>query len=98
MNDEEFYLNCVFFPLNYPNTSSLFFKTCPPIFSLTIQAIETYMPSLPNLHLTPFQSSNTIIDDINPLNYCLMTDDFIPLTLPNGQLLYTLDPTTGTSL
>ena len=56
------------------------------------------MPSLPNLHLTPFQSSNTIIDDINPLNYCLMTDDFIPLTLPNGQLLYTLDPTTGTSL
>lgn len=63
-----------------------------------MQAIETYTPSLPSLHLTLLQSSNTIADDINPLNYRLTTDDFITLTLPNGQLLYALDPATGTSL
>ncbi|EDR04494.1 uncharacterized protein LACBIDRAFT_330670 [Laccaria bicolor S238N-H82] len=45
-----------------------------------------------------FQLSNTIIDDINPLNYRLTTDNFITLTLPTGQLLYALDPATGTSL
>ena len=63
-----------------------------------MQTIETYTPSLPNLYLTPFQSTNTIIDDVNPLNYRLTADDFITLSLPNGQLLYVLDPATGTSL
>ena len=63
-----------------------------------MQAIETYTPSLSNLHLTPFQSVNTIADDIHPFNYRLTTDNFISLTLPDGQLLYALDPATGTSL
>ncbi|EDR05366.1 uncharacterized protein LACBIDRAFT_329800 [Laccaria bicolor S238N-H82] len=63
-----------------------------------MQTIETYTPSLPNLHLTPFQSINTVADDVNPLYYRLTTDNFIVLTLPSGQLLYALDPATGTSL
>ena len=98
MIDKESYLNRMLISSIYLNTSSLFLKTYSPIIFLSMQAIEAYTPSLPNLHLTPFQTSNTVTDDINPLNYRLTTDDFITLTLPNGQLLYALDPATGTSL
>ena len=63
-----------------------------------MQAVEIYMPSFPNLQLTPFQSTNTITNDVNPLNYHLTPDDFITLALPNGQLIYALDPATGTLL
>ena len=35
---------------------------------------------------------------MNPLNYQLTTDNFIALTQSDGQLLYTLDPSTTTSL
>lgn len=95
MNEQEFYLSRMFISSNYSNIYSLrnSFTTLLPM-----QAIETYTPSLSNLHLTPFQAVNTVADDINPLNYRLTSDDFITLTLPNGQLLYALDPATGTSL
>ena len=82
----------------YSNVSFLLPTTHALILYQTMQTIETYTPSLPNLHLTPFQSANTIVDNVHPLNYRLTPDDFITFTLPSGQLLYALDPATGTSL
>lgn len=63
-----------------------------------MQSIELYNPLTPNLHLTPFASTYSISEDINPLNYQLVADDFIALTQADGQLLYALDPLTTTSL
>ena len=98
MNEREFYLNRMFASNFYSNISSLLSTRYHNTFSQTMQTIESYMPSSPNLHLTPFQSVNNIVDDVNPLNYRLTANDFVMLTLPSGQLLYALDPTTGTSL
>ena len=83
---------------HYSNFSFLHSVNHSPIFSFTMQDIETYTPLLSNFHLTPFQSVNTIADDIHPFNYCLTTNDFISLTLPDSQLLNVLNPATGTSL
>ena len=63
-----------------------------------MQSIELYNPHTPNLHLTPFASTYSISEDVNPLNYQLTADDFIALTQADGQLLYALDPLTTTSL
>ncbi|EDR03361.1 uncharacterized protein LACBIDRAFT_331727 [Laccaria bicolor S238N-H82] len=63
-----------------------------------MQSIELYHPTSANLHLTPFSSTNSLTDNVNPLNYQLTTDDFIILMQPDGQLLYTLDPSTTGSL
>ena len=63
-----------------------------------MQTIEIYNPNNANLHLIPFNSPHSISDDVNPLNYQLTADDFIALIQPDGQLLYTLDPSTTTSL
>ena len=82
----------------YSNISFLLPTTHTLILYQTMQTIETNTPSLPNLHLPPFQSANTIVDDVHPLNYRLTPDNFITFTLPSGQLLYALDPATGTSL
>ena len=98
MNERNFYLSRMFSPFHYSNISFPFLSQRNHTFLLQMQAIETYTPSLPNLHLTPFLSADTIADDVNPLNYPLTPDDFITLTLPNSQLLYALDPATGTSL
>ena len=98
MNEAETYLRCMSIPFHYPEISSFLSTNHASTSFSPMQTIETYSPSLPNLHLAPFQSTNTIADDVNPLNYQLTADDFITLTLPSGQLLYTLDPATGTSL
>ena len=63
-----------------------------------MQTVELYHPTSANLHLIPFANVNSIADNINPLNYQLTTDDFIALTQADGQLLYTLDPSTTGSL
>ena len=63
-----------------------------------MQSVELYNPNNANFHLTPFASLNSMSDDVNPLNYQLGADDFIALVQPDGQLLYTLDPSTTTSL
>lgn len=98
MNGRKIYLSRMFILFLYSNTPFLLLTKYVLIFLRPMQTIETYTPLLPNLYLTPFQSTNTIIDDVNPLNYRLTADDFITLSLPNGQLLYVLDPATGTSL
>lgn len=98
MNEEIFYLSRMSTSFNYSKFSSLLSPKIVLSLYQTMQAIEAYTSLLSNLHLTPFQSANTIIDDVNPLNYRLTADDFITLTLPNGQLLYALDPATGTTL
>ena len=98
MNGRKIYLSRMFILFLYSNTPFLLLTKYVLIFLRPMQTIETYTPSLPNLYLTPFQSMNTIIDDINPLNYQLTADDFITLSLPISQLLYTLNPATGTSL
>ena len=98
MTERKIYLNRTSTFFQYCNISFLLFAKHTHISPFTMQAIETYTLSLPNLHLTPFQSTNTIIDDVNPLNYCLTADDFISLTLPDSQLLYALDSATSTSL
>ena len=63
-----------------------------------MQSIELYRPGSPNLHLTSFAATNSLSEDLNPLNYQLTTDDFITLVQQDGQLLYTLDPATTTAL
>ena len=98
MTEQKNYLSCTLTFFQYSNISFILFTKHAHISFLTMQAIETYTPSLPNLHLTPFQSTNTIADNVNPLNYHLTANNFISLTLPNGQLLYALNPATGTSL
>jgi len=98
MNERKIYLSRMFFSSHYSNISFSFLSQCNHTLLSQMQAVETYTPLFPNLHLTPFLSMDTITDDVNPLNYRLTTDDFITLTLPNGQLLYALDPATGTSL
>ena len=98
MNGRKIYLSRMFILFLYSNTPFLLLTKYVLIFLRPMQTIETYTPSLPNLYLTPFQSMNTIIDDVNPLNYQLTADDFITLSLPISQLLYTLNPATGTSL
>ncbi|EDQ98793.1 uncharacterized protein LACBIDRAFT_335647 [Laccaria bicolor S238N-H82] len=45
-----------------------------------MQTIELYNPNTPNLHLTPFTSTYSLSEDVNPLNYQLTADDFIVLT------------------
>ena len=64
----------------------------------TMQSIELYNPISPNLHLTPFASSNSSSEDLNLLNYQLTTNDFIALKQPDSQLFYFLNPSTTTSL
>ena len=63
-----------------------------------MQSVELYNPNASNLHLTPFNSTYSICEDVNPLNYQLTTDDFITLAQADGQLSYALDPSTTTSL
>lgn len=63
-----------------------------------MQSIELYNPNSSGLFLTSFAATHTLSEDVNPLNYQLTADDFIVLTQPDGQLLYTLDPSTTTSL
>ena len=70
----------------------------PQRYHLTMQSIELYNPTSPNLHLSSLASTYSLSEDINPLNYQLTKDDFIALTQSDGQLLYTLDPSTTTSL
>ena len=98
MNGQESYLSRTSVSFFYSNLSSFLSTKHHHLFIQIMQAIESYTPSSPNLHLTPFQSINTVTDDVNPLHYHLTVDDFITLTLPTGQLLYALDPATGTSL
>ena len=69
-----------------------------PNYSATMQSIKLYNPNCPRLHLTSFAATNSLSEDVNPLNYQLTTDNFIVLTQLDGQLLYTLDPSTTTSL
>lgn len=64
----------------------------------TMQSIELYSPNSPNLHLTSLASTYSLSEDVNPLNYQLTTDDFFALVQADGQVLYTLDPSTTTSL
>ena len=73
---------------NLPNTN----------YSAIMQSVELYNPNYPGLHLSSFAATNSLSEDVNPLNYQLTTDDFIVLTQLDGQLLYTLDPSTTTSL
>lgn len=71
----------------------------PPLDNpFTMQAVELYNPRSSNLHLVPFSSGYSISDDMNPLNYQLTADDFIVLTQSDGQITYSLDPSTTTSL
>ena len=81
-----------------PNPSSTIafnhYSTC----HIIMQSIELYRPGSPNLHLTSFAATNSLSEDLNPLNYQLTTDDFITLVQQDGQLLYTLDPATTTAL
>ncbi|EDR12183.1 uncharacterized protein LACBIDRAFT_323269 [Laccaria bicolor S238N-H82] len=63
-----------------------------------MQSVELYNPNSPNLHVSSLASMYSLSEDLNPLNYQLTTDDFIALAQPDGQLLYTLDPSTSTSL
>ena len=98
MNEQKSYLNRMFVSFLYSNLSSLLSLKHHHFLAQIMQAIENYTPSSPNLHLTPFQSINAVVDDINLLNYRLTVDNFITLTLPTSQLLYALDPATGTSL
>ena len=98
MNEAETYIRCMSISFHYLKISSFLSTNHASTSFSPMQTIKTYLLSLPDLHLTPFQSTNTIADDINPLNYWLTADDFITLTLPSGQLLYALNPTTGTSL
>ena len=63
-----------------------------------MQSVELYNPTSADLHLTPFANVNSLTDNFNPLNYQLTMDDFIALTQADGQLLYTLDPSTTGSL
>lgn len=63
-----------------------------------MQAVELYNPRFPNLHLIPFSSGYSISDNMNPLNYQLAADDFIILTQADGQVTYSLDLSTTTSL
>ena len=63
-----------------------------------MQSIELYNPNFSNLHLTSLSAKYSLSKDVNPLNYQLMTEDFISLVQLDRQLLYTLDPATTTSL
>ena len=63
-----------------------------------MQAVELYNPRFPNLHLIPFSSGYSISDNMNPLNYQLAADDFIILTQADGQVTYSLNLSTTTSL
>ena len=63
-----------------------------------MQSIKLYNPNSPELHLTAFAAIHSLSEDVNLLNYQLTADDFITLVQPDGQLLYTLDPLTTTSL
>lgn len=74
------------------------FTLTHPNYHFKMQTIELYNPDSSNLHLTPFASINSLSENINPLNYQLTTDDFIALTQADGQIVYTLDPSTTTAL
>lgn len=63
-----------------------------------MQSLELYHPTSANLHLVLFLDTNSLSENVNLLHYQLTTDDFIVLTQPDGQLLYTLDPSTTMSL
>ena len=63
-----------------------------------MQSIELFNLNSSNLHLTSFFSIYSLSKDVNPLNYQLTVDHFITLMQPNSQILYTLDPSTTTSL
>ena len=64
----QIYLSHLFTFFSYPNISFFLFIKYILTFLQPMQTIETYTPLLSNLHVTPFQSMNTIIDDVNPLN------------------------------
>ena len=63
-----------------------------------MQSVELYNPNTPNLHLTSLAATHSLSEDFNPLNYQLTTDDFFALTQADGEVLYTLDPSTTASL
>ena len=66
MNEQEIYLNRMLSSFHYSNILFLFLSQHNHTTILQMQAIETYTPLLPNLHLTPFLLANTVIDNINP--------------------------------
>ena len=63
-----------------------------------MQSVELYNPNTPNLHLTSLAATHSLSEDFNPLNYQLTADDFFALTQADGEVLYTLDPSTTASL
>ena len=69
-----------------------------PHHQATMQSIELYNPNSSNLNLASIASTYSLSEDFNPFNYQLTTDDFFALIQVDGQLLYTLDPSTTTAL
>lgn len=95
---EKIYISSLNRPTNVPSNRLSNHQLASFNIHITMQSIELYNPTSPNLHLIPFASLNSSSEDFNPLNYQLTTDDFITLKQPDSQLFYLLDPSTTASL